>query len=264
MKRELVALVLLGAVFASPTLFARADGSISVTQKVAMQQPQRRIPKVLMYHDVMDIQAGTDAMRQIIAIRPEHLEEQFKYLHENRYDSIFASDFVGLLGKPFPPKTVVITFDDGLRDVYDTVLPLIRKYGIKITVFANPGFDGTNGRMSHAELWELSNSGLVEIGAHTMDHVNLTEVTDDEARIQIRDSKALLEEITGKPVKVFAYPFGKFGYREEKMVAEFGMSTAFAADDVHGKHHKNRLRLPRVTIGEKTSAREFIRIVRGW
>lgn len=262
MKRELVALALLGAVFVSPPLFAQAHGVLFGVRKSATVA--RLTPPIFMYHDVMDIQPETDPMHQIIAIRPERLEEQFKYLADNKYSTLFISEFVPRVGSWIPEKTVVLTFDDGMSDIYDTVLPLIKKYNIKITVFANPGFNGVNGRMTHAQLRELHTSGLVELGAHTMTHVHMTEVTDDTARIELRDSKEVLEKITGAPVRAFAYPFGEFGYREEKMVADAGFLSAVAADSRYGKNYKDLLSLPRVTIGERTSLKSFVRALRGW
>ena len=261
MKREIVALALLLVVFVSSPLFAEAHGVFSGPHRSA--RTARLVPAILMYHDVMDIQPETDAMRQVIGIRPEHLEEQFKYLDDNGYNTLFVSEFVSLLGKEIPRKTVVITFDDGLTDVYETVLPLIKKYNIKITVYANPGFNGTNGRMTYPQIKKLHESGLVEIGAHTMKHADLTLADDDEARAEIRYSKQVLQEIIEAPVTSFAYPFGKFGYREEKMVADEGIRIALAADHSHGKNYNNVLSLPRTNIGQKTSLREFIRILRG-
>jgi peptidoglycan/xylan/chitin deacetylase (PgdA/CDA1 family) len=260
-KREIFALVLLCAVFVSPPVFAEAHGLFSGINRNA--RVAHETPAILMYHDVMDIQPETDAMRQIIGIRPEHLEEQFKYLEDNGYTTLFVTEFVGMMGGEIPKKSVVITFDDGLTDVYDTVLPLIQKYHIKITVYANPGFNGTNGRMNYAQIRKLYDSGLVEIGAHTMNHANLTLADDDEARAEIRYSKEILQEIIEAPVTSFAYPFGKFGYREEKMVADEGFRIALAADSSHGRSYENLLSLPRTNVGEKTSLRAFIRILRG-
>jgi peptidoglycan/xylan/chitin deacetylase (PgdA/CDA1 family) len=96
-----------------------------------------------------------------------------------------------------------------------------------------------------------------------MKHANLMLADDDEARAEIRYSKGVLQEIIEAPVTSFAYPFGKFGYREEKLVADEGFRIALAADHSHGKNYRNLLSLPRTNIGEKTSLKEFIRILRG-
>ena len=261
MKREIFALVLLCAAFVSPPILAQAHGIFS--GPIGSNRAARIVPAILMYHDVMDIRPETDAMRQVIGIKPDHLEEQFKYLDDNGYKTLFVSEFVGLLEKGVPKKSVVITFDDGLTDVYETVLPLIKKYNIKITVYANPGFNGTNGRMTYPQIKKLHESGVVEVGAHTMKHANLTLADDDEARAEIRYSKEVLQEIIEAPVTSFAYPFGKFGYREEKMVADEGIRIALAADHSHGKNYNNLLSLPRTNIGQKTLLREFIRILHG-
>ncbi len=72
---------------------------------------------------------------------------------------------------------------------------------------------GTSPRASHrgltaAELIELSNGGLVEIGGHTIDHPALSRMPADVQRAQIQTDKSTLENILARPVTTFAYPFG--------------------------------------------------------
>lgn len=71
----------------------------------------------------------------------------------------------------------------------------------------------TSPRASHrgltaAELIELSNGGLVEIGGHTIDHPALSRMPADVQRAQIQADKSALENILARPVTTFAYPFG--------------------------------------------------------
>ncbi len=260
MKREITAIIVLSFVFVTTPFFVYAKKNSATPRNVTT-------PSILMYHEVMETDENSGPNLKAFSISPKLLEDEFKYLSDNNYNTPFVSDFFVARERGdgvYPQKTVMLTFDDGTEDVYSVVLPLLKKYNIKITVFANPGFDGTNGRMSYAQLRELSESGLVEIGAHTMTHVRLQEISDDDAREEIIYSKNRLEMITGKPVRAFAYPFGKFGVREEKMVAEAGMSFAFAADESHGKNYTNTLALPRITIGGQESLKTFIRAVRAW
>jgi len=76
----------------------------------------------------------------------------------------------------------------------------------------------------------LSREG-VEIGGHTVTHPILTRLEDDAARREIVDNKQVLEAITGKPLRLFAYPNGKAGVdfdkRHVRMVGEAGYSAAF-------------------------------------
>lgn len=256
MKREVVALLMLGAVFAVPSVFVHAQLRPNIAS----------MPSIFMYHEVMDIQKDADRNHAIMSIRPEHLERQFKLLSEQKYNTMFVSDMAlaWKQGVILPDKSVALTFDDGTQDVYDIVLPLIKKYNIKITVFANPGFNGTNGRMTHEMLKEIHQSGLVEIGAHTMTHERLTRLTKEDAWDQIKDSKTVLEYITGAPVTSFAYPFGQANLSVKKMVRRAGFVVAFAADDRFGRITHDMHMLPRIMIGEKTSPGFFSSALQGW
>jgi peptidoglycan/xylan/chitin deacetylase (PgdA/CDA1 family) len=254
-KRQIIALLACGMVIAAPAFFVFA--------KNTKTQP---VPAILMYHDVMDVLPTTDDAHKIMAISPTALEKQFVYLRENKYQTLFVSEAIqGFARKTASSeKTVVLTFDDGMQDMYDTVLPLIKKYRIKITVFANPGFDGMNGRMTHAMLRDLSQSGLVEIGAHTMTHENLIELADSEAWDQILNSKTKLQQIIGAPVVSFAYPFGAADARVENMVRRAGFVAAVVADDRFGRTYRDQLLLPRTMIGEQTGIQTFVRTLRGF
>jgi peptidoglycan/xylan/chitin deacetylase (PgdA/CDA1 family) len=73
---------------------------------------------------------------------------------------------------------------------------------------------------------ELQNDGLVEIGAHTMTHPILSRLPISEQEEEIRESKALLENILGKTVSGFAYPNGFFTEQTETLVKEMGFNYA--------------------------------------
>jgi peptidoglycan/xylan/chitin deacetylase (PgdA/CDA1 family) len=72
---------------------------------------------------------------------------------------------------------------------------------------------GSSARHSHRvltsyQLCELASDRLVEIGAHTINHPSLATLPIDAQRIEISGSKKILEDLLGKPVRSFAYPFG--------------------------------------------------------
>jgi peptidoglycan/xylan/chitin deacetylase (PgdA/CDA1 family) len=62
--------------------------------------------------------------------------------------------------------------------------------------------------MTATELNHLAQSRLVTIGAHTVSHTRLSVIGDEEQRLEIAASKADLEGHIGRPIEVFAYPFG--------------------------------------------------------
>lgn len=65
-----------------------------------------------------------------------------------------------------------------------------------------------------------------EIGAHTLDHVDLTGIPAEQAQAEIAGSKAYLEDILGKSVRMFCYPYGRYNARTKEIVASCGFAGA--------------------------------------
>ena len=63
--------------------------------------------------------------------------------------------------------------------------------------------------MKKEQLLSLHQSGLVDCGSHSVDHVPMRRLPVDEIRRQARDSKNFLEDLLGVPIDMFAYPFGQ-------------------------------------------------------
>src|SRR5262249_23756537 len=62
--------------------------------------------------------------------------------------------------------------------------------------------------MTHKQIAELTEGNLFEIGAHTVTHVYLSQVSPELQKTEIRQSKSQLEQLTGRNVRYFAYPVG--------------------------------------------------------
>ncbi len=135
-----------------------------------------------------------------------------------------------LYGKALPAKPVMLTFDDTDLDQYTTALPVLEKYGYKGVFFVMTVSLGRPHYMTRAQVKELSDKGHV-IGSHTWDHHNVKKYEGKDWEIQVDKPTRQLEEITGKPVTYFAYPFGLWNaqaipeLKKRGMVAAFQLST---------------------------------------
>jgi len=173
-------------------------------ERIPVDSPQvkgKSVP-ILMYHAVDDTPRTSNTG---LFVKTGELESHLKYLSENGYQSITFEDFdnIGAFSKP-----VMLTFDDGYFDNYETLYPLLKKYNMKATIFmiANAVWDKKF--CSRENLREMSDSGYVSVQSHTMNHYDLTTLGAGTLAYEMEESKAYIEEITGKPVIAVCYPIG--------------------------------------------------------
>jgi peptidoglycan/xylan/chitin deacetylase (PgdA/CDA1 family) len=102
--------------------------------------------RILLYHRVLDLQREKNPYSLPgIIVSVKMFDEQMKYLSEN-YNVISLESLVGSLknNSPFPKKGVVITFDDGWKDNFSFVFPILKKYNLPATIFLTSGYIGTD------------------------------------------------------------------------------------------------------------------------
>jgi peptidoglycan/xylan/chitin deacetylase (PgdA/CDA1 family) len=220
---------------------------------------QVKIP-ILMYHYIRDVSISSpDKLGYGLSVGPRLFDDQLGYLSTAGYHSISMDELTAYVttGKVLPSKPVVITFDDGYADLYNVAMPLLNRYGFSATAYIVPDFVGRPGYISWGQLNEL-NEGF-EIGAHTMDHVDLAIQTSAIAWRQIDQSRTVLRQRTGRPVNTFAYPSGRFNAAVAKQVAEAGFSSAVTTNFGSRFAAKDLITLPRVRVPGGISLPNFIK-----
>lgn len=122
---------------------------------------------------------------------------------------------------------IVVTVDDGLSDFHRHVVPVLVRHGVPALLYLATGLvaNGADaGAGSEALSWddlrEDVATGLVAVGAHTHNHVDLSSATGDVAREEMRRSKDLVEERLGVPCRHFAYPWAVSSPTSERVAAE--------------------------------------------
>jgi len=197
------------------------------TPKAASISGAIRVP-ILMYHYIEYVQDKGDTIRISLNITPYTLEQQIQTLIAAGYTFMTNSELDDVLDglKPLPAKPILLTFDDGYRDFATDAYPILKKYNVKATEYVVPGFLDRPNYMFKSQLDEIANDGLVEIAAHTVDHVGLARQTLKVIADEVFRSKVLLEEEIHKPVVDFAYPYGSFDDQAIKVVKDAGFRSA--------------------------------------
>lgn len=209
---------------------------------------------ILMYHYVEYVKDFKDTIRKSLDTSPHVFEQQIVTLQNAGYTFLTMRDIAKILNHsmPAPQKAVVLTFDDGYGSFYTDVYPMIKKYNIKVTEFIIPGFIGKLNYMTKEQIIDIYKSGLVEIGSHTINHVNLYSKSKSEMLDEVIKSKSQLEQLIGVPVISFAYPYGIFDQQVINAVRNAGYLTGVTTKEGKSITEEYRFILPRLRPGVQT------------
>jgi peptidoglycan/xylan/chitin deacetylase (PgdA/CDA1 family) len=222
---------------------------------------QVRVP-ILMYHRIEDPPPDADSLRRDLAVRPANFEAQLRYLKQEGYESITLNDLALHLtvGKPLPPRPIILTFDDGYADFYRHAFPLLQRFGFGGTVFLvsapidahNPDF------LSWPEVEEMHQAGI-KFEPHSYDHPDMRNRGFQFLVFQILAPKEAIEARTGETCRFFAYPSGRY----DQFVIDVLRSAHFwggVLTEQGATHTTDDLfTLDRVRIGGGDSLDDFIR-----
>lgn len=136
-----------------------------------------------------------------------------------------------------PGRQIILSFDDGFRNVFQNALPLLRENRMRAIQFLVPTQIGKQNEwdlregeapealMDASEIREWLAAGN-EIGSHSMSHARLTRLSVRDAREEIGASKKQLEDLFGLSIEHFCYPYGDYNVAVRDLVAEAGYRTA--------------------------------------
>lgn len=191
---------------------------------------------VLMYHQV---DTPRTAKESRFCTQPQDFAAQMDWLQDNGYTAVSLDDIAThVRGERVLPRNAVhVTFDDGFVGVLEHAWPMLKDRGMPATLFVvsgrvaatndwmhNRGFP-RRALLSAAQLRLLADEGMT-LGSHTCTHARLTSVDAAAAQTEIEDSKARLEELLGRAVTHFAYPYGAFDERVRAQVVAAGYRAA--------------------------------------
>lgn len=184
-------------------------------------------------------------------ITPELLERQLQYLKDNGFATISLDVLVDHFtkDKPLPPKSVILTFDDGWENQYTYAFPLLKKYQDTATFFVFTNAIDYHHFLTWQEIEEMHKSGM-EIGSHTKSHPYLSKLSTDALRQEIFESKKILENHLGIRITAFATPFGYSSDVVTSLIGEAGYTSGRTL--YRGVYHTkgNLLKLRSVLISD--------------
>ena len=229
-------------------------------------------PRILMYHMISYPIKG--AKFNSLRVSPEMFEKQLRYLTDNGWQFFTMSELVSKKNQ-LPEKSIALTFDDGYQDNFTNALPLLKKYKAKATIYLvvdrhnrewsskrkkknNSGELMAEPKLLDDQVKELLESGLVEIGSHTVTHDNLPMIAEEQKYDEIVGAKKKIENLFGIKCNSFCYPFGLFDQTDLLLVESAGYTNATTVETgISDLKETSPYLLKRITVSGKDNFYAF-------
>lgn len=176
----------------------------------------------------------------VFAVTPRTFRRACDELERSRLRVVDLADLDALALGP-GERAVALTFDDGYADLLDHAVPELERRGWPATVFVVP--DVVAGRYRFTDIYredpgfigydamrDVERRTRVRFESHSLSHRDLPPLSDDEARREIVGSAELLAAELGRPMRLFCYPRGYFGPREQALCEEAGYVAAVGTE----------------------------------
>lgn len=254
-KYSVVAVVLIITVICFSVIYSGFyPGSSQSTASISSKSDTRGVElPIVMYHSMLK---DTKLQGQFV-IDPAKFEEDLKYLKDNGYTTITASDLIDYVynNKELPKKPIMLTFDDGYYNNYLYAYPLLKKYKCKAVIspivyysdLYSKSTDAPSPSYSHCtwkQLKEMQNSGCVEIQNHSYNMHSQNgrlgikqkngESSEEYKEVITQDiSKAqnrFKEKLEYTP-QAFVYPFGALSDSSEEAIKALSFKASFTCEE---------------------------------
>ena len=209
---------------------------------VTVEQDNRTV-LVLNYHKIAN-------EHKSLSVTLDDFEQHMKWLQEYGFTCITPGqlyDFVAN-GADLPEKPVLITFDDGYKDNYTNAFPIMKKYGMKGTIFVVTGFLGV---YDNYLTWDQAKEHLeagFNIESHTYSHKSMTEASDEDITKELVKSRQTIKEKLGIDSDFMANPTGTYNLHIAELVKEAGYKGAFTIKYDNVSRDSNVYALERVPV----------------
>ncbi|GAB3580658.1 polysaccharide deacetylase family protein [Hymenobacter daeguensis] len=234
---------------------------------------------VLMYHKIPDAPLVT---KHQIYVTQENFAKHLAYFKQRGLTPITFADYLAFASgeRPladFPPRPIILTFDDGYTDNYTNLLPLMQQYGYRGVLYLLGDFDVRYNKWDadsdpgepRSEIMDAEQKRAFvaagwEIGAHTMSHPRLATLPLAEATAEIQRSKTALEATLHTRVVSFAYPYGDLSEAVKAAVRAAGFAFGVATD-TGGMHlEDDRMQVFRVNMFPNETAGSLFKKTAPW
>ena len=211
-----------------------------------------KIP-ILIYHSISNDESS-------LSLSINEFEKHIIYLKDRNFKTINFDQINNT-----QEKQIIITFDDGYKDLISSVLPILKKHNFNATCFV------VSSLLGKKNMWDIGKKNFIQkdlmnlndirewvdngmfIGSHSHNHLDLTSLNNDKITNELTYSKKILEDKIGVKIKNFSYPYGKVNnlvYQKTREIFEKATTTNRGRFDIN--NHDFHL-IPRIDMGKNLS-----------
>lgn len=214
-----------------------------------------KIP-VLLYHSISNDNSP-------MSLNINFFENQMRYLKNNGFETV---DFNEIDPNLKSKKQIIITFDDGYKDILNNALPILKKYNFKATSFFVTNLIGQNNSwdvkkksykkkeiMNPSDILQWISSGM-HIGSHSHNHVDLTKLSEEKLLYELEFSKKFLEDKFDNKNNIFCYPYGKVNENVHYHTKKFYSKAVTTNRSRYSLKRHNTHLIPRIDMGKNFSS----------
>ncbi len=203
-----------------PIVSSPGPSSLSAQKPKMIAFPNEGIP-ILMYHSISTLPGNS------LGVPVKQFNEEIAWLRRQGYHSISIEDlYQALVNKAsVPEKPILLTFDDGYGDNYRSAWPIMQHNNFRATFFIITNSVG-HGMMNWEQLNDLIKQGNF-IGSHTVHHLDLASLTENQQDSELNISKQELEQHLGISVQALCFPSGKYNKTTLKLMSKLGYRLGF-------------------------------------
>jgi peptidoglycan/xylan/chitin deacetylase (PgdA/CDA1 family) len=178
----------------------------------------RTRPVILGYHGIGVCPRADDP--SLLQISPMLFEAQLRLMLTAGFRFVTVAELAAKLAAGASAVGfAALSFDDGMRNNLTAAAPILARLAIPATVYItvgsvagqSPWISGREGTMLNDQEIRLLHARGWEVGAHTVTHPDMSKLSYKQCLTEITNSRQVLEDLTGAPVRTFAYPFGSYG-----------------------------------------------------
>jgi peptidoglycan/xylan/chitin deacetylase (PgdA/CDA1 family) len=240
----------------SPEIFVRAADNVVWHKRCDEQclaQQGKSVP-VLIYHAFSEAEP-TWGERGLF-VKPSEFRKQLDALTSLGYTPVQVQDLDSLCVIERP---VLITVDDGYRNNYTDMYPILPEKGFKAVVFSITSLIGADQYLTESQMLQMRDR--VSFQNHTVNHPDLATLSPAQVRAEMTQATSALQTLTGQTVLSIAYPYGSYNTSVKDIAREY-FEFGFATPDGVYRLGQDRYTVPRIFVGRDDTVTSFLQKLR--